>query len=475
MDIKKDFSEKFNQFINIQNENNLLDLQIDDVLIWRLIRAQLFTKILETEQIVFKPENKSMPILQRFKSSFIGSLKFIITPEKWKQIPHIVQRFKSTLLDVINIIPSIILTTKLLLQGSKKPIFVSAFIRDIGAGYKLTRLVEEKHKGQHLLLDKPSAGIFATNRLDTRAFNLISRRFFKERLKDNIDYAADKISHAYNVDRQAVNRLITKQLKAFKAHEAAFLHLFSKSKFEKIYLCWNRYYMPLLSAAQKAGIETLEFQHGTITPYHIMYSWEGYEHVAYSPDKLLCFGQSWPQASNLAKSVSPAIIGAPHLQAAQLKHRDVKREANKVVIFSQNLIGIELLKFSIEVAHLRPDLKFVFKPHPAEHYIDITQYIEDKLPANFTITTSSDDSYKLMASATYQIGVSSTTLNEGMVFGNRIIVIPLSSWEYLEGAISNGHASLASTPEHAASLLSPDMRICDKPEYYFAPVDLSTL
>lgn len=80
-----------------------------------------------------------------------------------------------------------------------------------------------------------------------------------------------------------------------------------------------------------------------------------------------------------------------------------------------------------------------------------------------------------MASATYQIGVSSTTLNEGMVFRNRIIVVPLSSWEYLEGAISNGHASLASTPKQAASLLSPDTQICDKPEYYYAPVDLSKL
>lgn len=473
--MKKEFSEKFNQFIKIQDENNLLDLQIDEVFIWRLIRAQLFTKILETEQVIFKPENKSMPILQRVKSSLVSALKFFITPEKWKQIPHLVQKFKTTLVDVVNIIPSIFLTARLLLQGSKNPVFVSAFIRDIGAGHKITRPIEEKYKGQHLLLDKPSAGLFATNRIDTRALNIISRRFFTRQIKENTDNATDKISQAYNLDHQLVKKLITKQVKAFKAHEAVFLHLFRKSKFEKIFLCWNRYYMPLLSAAQKAGIETLEFQHGTITPYHIIYSWEGYEHVAYSPDKLLCFGPSWPQESNLANSVSPIIIGAPHLQATQLKHKGIKREANKVVIFSQSLIGIELLKFSSEVARLRPDLQFVFKPHPAEHYIDINQYIDNKIPDNFTITTSSDDSYKLMASATYQIGVSSTTLNEGMVFGNRIIVVPLSSWEYLEGAIKNGHASLASTPKKAASLLSFETGICDAPEYYYAPVDLSKL
>lgn len=475
MNMKKEFSQKFNEFINIQNKNNLLDLQIEEVFIWRLIRAQLFTKILETEQVVFKPENKSMPILQRVKSSITGALKFVITPEKRKQAQQLARNLKTTLVDVVNIIPSIILTSRLLLKGSKKPVLVSAFIRDIGAGHKITRPIEEKYEGQCLLLDKPGAGLFAINRLDTRALNMISHRFFKGQIKENIDHATDKISHAYNLDRKTVNRLINKQLKAFKAHEAVFLHLFSKSKFEKIYLCWNRYYMPLLSAAKKAGIETFEFQHGTITPYHIMYSWEGYEHVAYSPDKLLCFGPSWPQESNLAKNISPVIIGAPHLEAAQLKHRNVKRETDKVVVFSQSLIGIELLRFSIEVARLRPDLEFVFKPHPAEHYIDITQYIENKIPDNFTVTTSSDDSYKLMASATYQIGVSSTTLNEGMVFGNRIIVVPLSSWEYLESAINNGHAHLASTPKQAASLLSPETQICDTPEYYYAPVDLSKL
>jgi hypothetical protein len=475
MDMKKEFSEKFNQFINIQNENNLLDLQIDDVFIWRLIRSQLFTTILEKEQVVFKPENKSMSILQRVKSSITGAVNLVITPEKWKQAPQLAQNLRITLIDIVNIIPSIILTARLLLKGTTKPVLVSAFIRDIGAGHKITRPIEEKYEGQCLLLDKPSAGLFATHRLDTRALNVISRRFFKGQIKENIDNITDKISQAYNLDRKTVNRLITKQLKAFKAHEAVFLYLFRKSKFEKIYLCWNRYYMPLLSAAKKAGIETLEFQHGTITPYHIMYSWQGYEHVAYSPDKLLCFGPSWPQESNLAKNISPTIIGAPHLEAAQLKHKHVKREADRVVIFSQNLIGIELLKFSIEVARLRHDLQFVFKPHPAEHYIDITQYIENEIPDNYTITTSTDDSYKLMASATYQIGVSSTTLNEGMVFGNRIIVVPLSSWEYLESAINNGHAHLASTPKQAATLLSSETGICDTPEYYYAPVDLSKI
>lgn len=475
MNTKMKFSEEFNQFIKIQNENNLANIEIDGVYIWRLIRGQLFMKMLEAEQVIFKPENKSLSTLQLFKSNIFGVLKFLITPEKWKQFPGFIRKIKTTLIDILNIIPSFLLTGRLLFLGSNKPVLVSAFIRNIGAGHKITQPVEKKYKSQYLVLDKPSAGIFALNRLDTRALNMLSRWFFKKQIEEDASKAVDKISKAYNLERQTVNRLAQKQLKAFKAHEALFLHLFKKNKFEKIYLCWNRFYMPLLSAAKKSGIETAEFQHGTITPYHIMYAWEGYENVPYSPDKLLCFGPSWPEQSNLSKSITPVIIGAPHLEAAKLKHKNVQREAHKVVIFSQNVIGIKLLKFSLEVARLRPDLNFVFKPHPAEHYIDITQYADGPLPNNFKLALPSDDSYKLMASSTFQIGVSSTTLNEGMAFGNRNIVVPFSSWEYLEPAINLGHAVLAETPEQAADMLSPETQICDTPEYYYAPVDLSKL
>ncbi len=80
-----------------------------------------------------------------------------------------------------------------------------------------------------------------------------------------------------------------------------------------------------------------------------------------------------------------------------------------------------------------------------------------------------------MAGANYQIGVSSTTLNEGMVFGNRVIVVPFSSWEYMETAIKLGYASLATTPEKAAELLSEQTPICPEPAYYYAPVNLTNL
>ncbi len=475
MQPKKDFSESFNRFVTIQNEHKLADIQVDGVYLWRLIRAQLFVQALENKDVILKTESKNTSLSKQITLVLGRLLKFISSPAQWKRLPKFAAKLKTLAIDIINIIPSLLFTSKLMLLGTKKSVLISAFIRNIGVGHKLTQPAEEKHRNDHILLDKPSAGLFSPNRLDTRAFNIIARRIFRARIMDDLKPAVAQIANAYGLEPAAVNRLATKHLITFKTHESAFLHFFKKSKFQEIYLCWNRYYMPLLSAANKSGIKTSEFQHGTITPYHIMYAWEGYDDVPYSPDRLLCFGPSWPEESNLSKSINSEILGAPHLEKCRVKFASQKAADNQVIIFSQNVIGLKLLDFSIKVARLRPDLRFTFKPHPAEHYLDISQYIDGKIPDNFELASPDDDSYKLMAGASYQIGVSSTTLNEGMVFGNRVIIIPFSSWEYLDSAIKLGHATLATTPEEAAKLLEPATPVCDNPETYYAPVDLNNL
>lgn len=349
MQPKKEFSDSFNQFVKVQNENNLADIQVDGIYVWRLVRGKLFVQQLEDTNVFLKQEAKNTSISQRIKMAAGNLLSFAVSPSKWKQIPKSTAILKTLTVNIINILPSLIVTSKLLIFGSRKSVFISAFIRNIGAGHKLTQPSEKKHQKNYVLLDKPNAGLFSLNWVDTRAFNILAHRFFKSEIIEDIEPAVKQISNAYGLDMEVVNRLVKKHLKTFKAHEAAFLYLFKKSNFQKLYLCWNRYYMPLLSAAKKSGIKTSEFQHGTITPYHILYAWEGFNDVPYSPDRLLCFGPSWPKEANLAKSITSEIIGAPHLEKCQAKFAGQTADINQVVIFSQNIIGLRLLKFSLVV------------------------------------------------------------------------------------------------------------------------------
>ena len=147
-------------------------------------------------------------------------------------------------------------------------------------------------------------------------------------------------------------------------------------------------------------------------------------------------------------------IGAPHIHDVKATYHDTPKQENLVVVFSQKIVGIELLRFVAETARLRPDLKFVLKLHPAERYQDVTTYIDGSVPSNFSLASAFDNTYELMAKARYQMGVSSTTLVEGLCFSNRVVVVPLPSWEYLQDMINDGAMDMATTPDEAAGFLN---------------------
>lgn len=76
----------------------------------------------------------------------------------------------------------------------------------------------------------------------------------------------------------------------------------------------------------------------------------------------------------------------------------------------------------------------------------------------------------LLATATYQVGVSTTALFEGMALGCRTAVADLPGHEYLDPAIAKGHALLMRDPEELRQ--AP---LCDDPSSYYAPSTLSRL
>ncbi len=226
MQPKKEFSDSFKQFMQVQNKHNLAEMQVDGVYIWRLIRGTLFVQQLENKNVFLKSETKNTTFLHRAKMMANSFLSFISHPSKWKELPKKTANFKTLLIDIINIIPSLLFTARLLALGSNKTVFISAFIRNIGVGHKLTQPAEDKHQNNYILLDKPKAGIFSLNRIDTRAFNMIARRFFKEKIAENLQPATAKIAKVYGLEPKTVERIVRKNLATFKAHEAAFMHLF---------------------------------------------------------------------------------------------------------------------------------------------------------------------------------------------------------------------------------------------------------
>ena len=80
----------------------------------------------------------------------------------------------------------------------------------------------------------------------------------------------------------------------------------------------------------------------------------------------------------------------------------------------------------------------------------------------------------LLASASYQVGVATTALFEGMVLGCRTVVAQLPGHEYLLPVVERGDAVLADSPTALADLL-PSAPVCPDSTTYYAPDNLATL
>jgi hypothetical protein len=150
------------------------------------------------------------------------------------------------------------------------------------------------------------------------------------------------------------------------------------------------------------------------------------------------------------------VMGAPFLPKPGLKK-------NQAVFLSQGTIGAELIHTAEAVAKQHPDIEVLYRLHPSERPDDYT------IPDNVQLSTGGS-TLDLLATATYQVGVSTTALFEGMALGCRTAVAHLPGHEYLEPAVAKGHALLMHDPAQLTQ--AP---LCDDPGSYYAPSDLSRL
>ncbi|GAB2678362.1 hypothetical protein [Kribbella swartbergensis] len=254
-----------------------------------------------------------------------------------------------------------------------------------------------------------------------------------------------------------VGALLAREVPKHLRLRALYRALLRKHRIETVYVVVAYFHQHIVGAARDLGIRVVELQHGAISPFHLGYSYPGRPAVADQPDELWCFGSYWTDVADLPAGMSTSVIGASYLPTAAPK------DPKLVVFLSQGTIGAELLHVAESVAKEHPSLDVVFRPHPSERAADYT------IPAGVRLSTEGN-TLDLLASATYQVGVSTTALFEGMALGCRTAVANLPGHEYLERPISRGHALLMTNPTQLTS--AP---LCSAPAEYYAPSDLSGL
>lgn len=208
---------------------------------------------------------------------------------------------------------------------------------------------------------------------------------------------------------------------------------------------------PLLLAAKRLGIPSVEVQHGVVTPDHLGYSFPDDPGKTAFPDYMLLFGEYWKRTVPWPIPPERLItIGYPFFEQIRAETETTMKK-RRVIFISQGTIGARLSRFAVDLAaSLHEDVEIVYKLHPGEIARWRTFYPWLKNGAAKGLLTVVDGQhptlYELLASARWQIGVYSTAIFEGIALGCSTYLVDLPGIEYMESLIQSGAARLVRNP-----------------------------
>jgi len=263
----------------------------------------------------------------------------------------------------------------------------------------------------------------------------------------------DSIYRLFNC-RVNLKPIIISRIKDFKLRYSLYDRILKLKRPKKIYLVVSYGYHALIAAAKDNGIETIEIQHGTITKYHLGYSFPNVEKekVHYFPDNLYLFGEYWGRNVIMPlEEEGKKIYGFPYLKSKINTYLSTEKNKRQVLFLSQGTIGKQLSEIAFNFATHFKEHQVIYKLHPGEYDRWKTEYpalVNSIKLNNFEVIDNGDiDLYKLQAKSEYQVGVNSTAIFEGLMFSCKTILINLPGIEYMEDLINEGYAILKNKNE----------------------------
>jgi hypothetical protein len=286
----------------------------------------------------------------------------------------------------------------------------------------------------------------------------------------NLVSVLDEFVAEFKLDKNKVYKLYAQTYLRFK-FSSFFLFVFFKLKsVKRLYIVCAYLRMDYVFAAKRAGVEVIELQHGTITPYHLGYSYPSKPSLIVFPDQLWCFGKFWSESTSMPKGTKFKVIGAPYINRLAAGVKGINNKKFGVVFNSQGVVGTKIFNFALNVAELMPALEVIFRLHPSEELSKYDNLLKEsrRQPSNFLLSHKSPNIFELMASYEYVSGVFSTTLFEAMYLGLKIILIDDVGVEYMESSIERGEAIVVKTPSDFVQVFMTS-KVADG-EYYYSSV-----
>ena len=287
------FSDLFDAFRARETELGLMEKEFQGIPVWRLVRGQLFYILLEERKIIERGESSTFSLMQRIHLRASRVIRQLSDPHS------LGSAFRGTLNSISRLIgktlvPISFFTSLYHLRSSRKhDAFVASFPRKLGDAYRLTQVAEDRFAGDCIVLGKTQSVGALANLIDMKAFDRISKWNATDVLPPDLKDFVSELASEFSIAEGRVHKLVRAQIGEYTRFEPVFRYFLEKHSVQQVYLCWSRYYFPLLAAARKLNIPCFEFQHGIIGKYHIQYALPSKTPVPCFPDKLITLGDGW--------------------------------------------------------------------------------------------------------------------------------------------------------------------------------------
>ena len=224
-----------------------------------------------------------------------------------------------------------------------------------------------------------------------------------------------------------------------------------------------------IEACHDRGVPVAELQHGLFTPYSYMHSFPGERTKIAYPDYLLTFGDFWADVAEFPLPDDRIIsVGYPYLERAVDEARGTTTK-DQTVFISTIENGRELSQLAVEfMQHPDRSSDIVYKLHPNEYGVWRSLYpwlVETEIE----VVEQNDSLYDLFAESRAQVGVASTALYEGLVFGLETYLARLPTVEWLTPLLESGDATLVDSVDELVSAQRESGGTPVEYERYFKP------
>lgn len=416
-------SEIAEKLFEIEKELNLFEKQIHGIYFWKLIRFELYSIILNKLNLISTLD-------QNNKSTFFNKLI------------RILQIIKNTLYfpDGNNKVDIIVFENPRKIKdidGKYYDPYTKYFINDLKNKNIKYEIIDLGFNGIHYEKED-----IERKYGDNFYYDILKRVIYKNKLIDKkskklLISIKDKFFKEFNIEVNFL-ALVNKHLKKFNIEYQKYYSLLKNKNVKELYLVCSYGKESLIKVANDLNIKVIELQHGTITKYHIGYSFPNNIKVPYFPDNLFLFGKFWYDSTPIPLSDNQINFIGYRDYNTQIKKFLNFQKKKKVTFISQWTLSEEMFSKAFEIAKDYPEYEVVFRLHPAEvskrdFYLERIKASEYKNLKVSDISLLAEE----LSNSEFVIGVYSTAVYEALSFNCKIILLDLYGIEYMEYLIRN--------------------------------------